>query len=92
MFVGVLFAAPGCESDGAATTADATGGPTEPGGATAEGDRCEAFLDETRPEPCDLEGFDVCQIFNKGEPTPQFSAQVVFTMPTVGPIAVSLSL
>lgn len=247
MFVGVLFAAPGCgpatpatgsattveltsgtgasgttsnaESDGAATTADATGRPTEPGGTTVQGDRCEEFRDETKPEPipisirndaqiplflpfgpcssfslfaiqslsdesnwalgacestcevpfcpqdcgsvgsimiapggvvpvfqwdgmvltpsvlpaecwegdadmpcdvlrragagdytltvgfskellgcdpepctCDFEGFDFCQIFNKGEPTPQFSAQGVFTMPTAGPIVLSLSL
>lgn len=206
------------ESDGPTTTADAAGGLTEPGGTTAQGDPCEAFLDETEPEPiqiwirndaqiplilpsgpcsvslfaiqsladesswtlggcestcevpfcpsscgsvgsimiapggvfkvfqwdgmvltpgvlpagcqdndeemscdvlrrarpgdyrltvgfspellgcdpdpctCELDGFDFCQIFNEGEPTPQFSAQVVFTMPTAGPIVISLSL
>lgn len=41
---------------------------------------------------CDLEGFDFCQVWNEGEPVPQFSAEVVFVMPTAGPIAIDLSL
>ena len=46
------------------------------------------------PDPCtcDLEGFDFCQVWNEGEPVPQFSAEVVFVMPTAGPIAIDLSL
>lgn len=55
---------------------------------------CSPELLGCDPDPCtcELEGLDFCQIFNAGEPTPQFAAQVVFTMPTAGPIVISLSL
>jgi len=46
------------------------------------------------PDPCtcDLDGFDLCQVWNDGDPVYQFSTDLIFTMPTAGPIEIDLPL